>query len=72
MTESKNFITNTISKGSGENELYLTFTFEWDFPELEEGSKDAQEKGEQLTKQAAEVVPHSIDTIRAWAQEGKL
>lgn len=72
MIDAGNFITNTISRGPGQNELYLTFTFEWVFPTVEEGSKVAQEKEEQLQNQAAVAVPHTIEVIRALAQEGRL
>jgi hypothetical protein len=64
-------ITNTISKGAGENELYMTFTFEWDFPNIQGGS-EASDKEEELTKEGALVVPSAIDQIRNMVREGIL
>ena len=69
---SGSFVTNTISHGEGENELYLTFTFEWHFPDLEEGSKLAEEKYLQLRAQAATAVSRTIDVIRGWVRDGNL
>ena len=37
-------VANTISDGDGESDLYLTFTFGWNFPDIQEGSKEAAEK----------------------------
>jgi hypothetical protein len=72
MAEANTVITNTISTGAGENELYLTYTFQWDFPSIKEGSEEANEKERQLAEQGAQGVPYAIDTIRAMVQEGKL
>lgn len=72
MAEAGTVITNTISTGVGENELYLTYTFEWDFPGIEEGSEEANEKERQLTKEGVRGVPHAIDVMRAMVREGKL
>lgn len=70
--ESGSFVTNTISNGAGENELYLTFTFEWIFPNVEEGSKLAEEKYAQLNSQSAVAVSHTIEVIRGWVRDGNL
>ena len=32
------FINNTISQGEDETDLYLTFYFEWPYPDMQEGS----------------------------------
>ena len=69
---SGSFITNTISHGENENELYLTFTFEWNFPDIEHGSKLAEEKYAQLKAQSAIVVPRTIEVIREWVRNGNL
>jgi len=70
--ETGNFMTNTISTGASEDELYLTFTFDGEFLGLHEGSKEAEKKGDQLARQAAVVVLHTIDQIRTMVREGKL
>jgi hypothetical protein len=72
MAEAGTVITNTISTGPGENELYMTFTYEWDFPNVREDSEEAKEKERQLAATGAQGVPYAIDVIRAMAQEGKL
>lgn len=66
-----NVITNTISTGAGANELYLTFAFVWDFPDMQEGS-EMNERKEKLIEGATYVVPHTIDQIRNLVREGKL
>lgn len=71
MIDAGNLITNTISDGA-DGQLFLTFTFEWVFPDIETGSKEAAEKEELLRAQAVEVVPHTIDQIRAMVREGTL
>lgn len=74
MIDSGSFVTNTISTGAGENELFLTFTFQWVFPDgqFEPGTKAYEEKFAELVKQAAQVVPHTVEVIREWAKEGQL
>jgi Domain of unknown function (DUF1857) len=67
-----NVITNTISTGAGADELYLTFTFEWDFPDMQEGSLAETKRKEKLIEEAAYIVPHTIDQIRNMVREGKL
>jgi len=66
-----NVIINTISTGAGANELYLTFTFEWDFPDMQEGS-ELNKKKETLIEEAAYIVPHTIDQIRNMVRDAKL
>lgn len=66
------FINNTISQGENEKDLYLTFYFEWPYPNLEEGSKEAQETSDKLWGMAKTVVQHTVDYARDMAKEGKL
>jgi Domain of unknown function (DUF1857) len=66
------FITTTISTGVCEHDLFLTFTFDGEIPEVQEDSKEAQRRGDQLTRQAAALVPNTINEIRTMAREGKL
>ena len=72
MAEAATVITNTMSRGAGEDELYLTYAFEWDFPDIKEGSEEANEKERQLAEEGVRGVPYGIDTIRAMVREGKL
>ena len=66
------FINNTVSQGKDETDLYLTFYFEWPYPDLDEGSTKAKEISEQLWELARETVQHTIDYARDRAKEGKL
>lgn len=66
------FINNTISQGKDATELYLSFYFEWPFPDLKEGSEDAEDMDKQLWGMARKTVQHTIDYARNMAKEGKL
>jgi hypothetical protein len=65
-------MTTTVSSGAGEHDLFLTFTFDGEIPEVQEDSKEAQRRGDQLTRQAAASVPNAINEIRTMVREGKL
>jgi hypothetical protein len=66
------FVNNTISQGTDENDLYLTFYFEWPYPDLEAGSQEARDMEGKLWGMAREVVKHTIDYARDMKREGKL
>ena len=66
------FINNTVSKGENEEELYLTFYFEWPYPKMEDGSREMTETEEKLWGMARETVQHTIDYARGLVREGKL
>jgi len=70
--ETGNLITNVISTGAGKNELYLTLTYDGEFLEIQDGTKEARKKERMLIEQAAAVVPHTIEQIRSLVREGKL
>ncbi|KAI0686646.1 hypothetical protein BC835DRAFT_451470 [Cytidiella melzeri] len=57
-------ISNIISAGEGESDLYLTFTFNWNFPDIQEGTQEAVEKVQQLERMAKEAVMLTIKQIR--------
>ena len=69
-------IVNIISPGpkhdSDPSDLYLTFTFEWHFPDLEAGSKQAEEKRRQMQELGTKTVGHTIDVLREMAERGEL
>jgi len=71
MIETGNFMTNTISRGAGTNELYLTFTYDGEFPDLQESTDAGEQQKHQLTQQAATVVHRTINEIRSMVREGK-
>lgn len=66
------FINNTISQGKDETDLYLTFYFEWPYPDMQEGSKEAKEMLDKLWGMAKKTVQHTIDYARDMAKEAKL
>ena len=66
------FINNTVSQGKDEHDLYLTFYFEWPFPQIEEGSTEAKERAAQLWAQAKTTVQHTIDYGRDMKKKGQI
>lgn len=66
------FISNIVSQGQNETDLYLSFYFEWPFPNIEAGSKEEKETSDRLWKMAKETVQHTIDHARSMVKEGKL
>lgn len=65
-------MTQSISRGNGANELYLTYTFDGEFLDIMEGTPQAAEKGRLLERELAQVVPETIEQIRAWVRMGQL
>jgi len=61
-----------VSQGKDETDLYLTFYFEWKYPNIKEGSKEEKETSDQLWGMAGKTVQHTIDYARNMAREGKL
>jgi hypothetical protein len=73
MREKHMRVSNIISRGAGgENDLYLTYTFVIDFPDVEEGTPEAAAKAAEVHGMGAKVVPHVIQTIRNLVVEGKI
>ena len=70
--DSGGFISNLISQGKDETDLYLTYYFEWPYPKVEEGSEEAKKLSEQLWDVARKTVQHSIDVAREMKSKGEL
>ena len=66
------FISNLVSQGKDETDLYLTFYFEWNYPNIKEGSREEKETSHTLWGMAEKTVQHTIDYARNMAKEGKL
>ena len=66
------FISNIVSQGQDEKDLYLTFYFKWPFPQIEAGSTEEKETSEKLWAMAKESVQATIDHTRQFVQEGKI
>ena len=67
-------ITNTISDGPGltENDYNLTYTFEWRYPDVKEGSEEHSQKVKQSVEGAKMAVHSSIEAMRKMAAAGEL
>ncbi len=67
-------ITNTVSDGPGltENDLNMTYTFEWRYPNVEEGSDDHKQKSQTCREGAKTAVHSSIEAMRKMAAAGEL
>jgi hypothetical protein len=64
-------VLNIVSTGT-EGELLLTFTFEWEHKEIEEGSKEALKKQKQYQETAPRGVAGMINAVREMVKDGKL
>jgi hypothetical protein len=72
MLEKTMDVTNMISTGTSEEDLYLTFAFVQDFPELSEGSPEAAARSQQMRSAARGAVQKTIDVIRQMVVDGKI
>ncbi len=66
------FISNIVSQGKDETELYLTFYFEWTYPDIQEGSEEEKKTVAQLLAMAKGVVQETIDVGRKMVKEGEV
>jgi len=64
-------VLNIVSTGQ-DGELLLTFTFEWEHKEIEEGSEEAVKKQKQYQETAPRGVAGTVKAIRQMVKEGKL
>jgi hypothetical protein len=71
LTGSASRVLNIVSTGPN-GELLLTFTFEWEHAEIEEGSPEAVKKQKEYQVTAPKGVVGTINAIRRLVKEGKL
>jgi hypothetical protein len=69
-TSNNSRVLNIISSGP-DGELYLTFTFEWEHAEIEEGSQEHFKKQKEYQAAAPRGVAGALATIRKMVQEGR-
>ncbi|KAI0094382.1 hypothetical protein BDY19DRAFT_988233 [Irpex rosettiformis] len=69
MVDLGNTISNIISDGEGESDLYLTFTFNLNFPDIQEGTQEATERAERMQGTAETAVGMTINQIRSTVKE---
>ncbi|KAG0647425.1 hypothetical protein D0Z07_7024 [Hyphodiscus hymeniophilus] len=65
-------VLNIVSEGTTPDELYLTFTFEWDHPEIEADSKEAIAKQKEYQTAAPKAVAGTVAKTREYVTAGKL
>ncbi|OAK96007.1 DUF1857-domain-containing protein [Phaeosphaeriaceae sp. SRC1lsM3a] len=69
-TTVKNII--SASGPGGDENLHMTYVFEFDFPQLEEGSEAANAQLEKVQGNARMAVEKSIETIREMVLDGRI
>ncbi|KAF2809582.1 DUF1857-domain-containing protein [Mytilinidion resinicola] len=72
--EDGSIIRNLISDGPAGTveDLHMTYMFEWLFPNLEEGSAEAEEQFKKSKAMAKMAVDGSINTIREMVKDGRI
>lgn len=55
-----------------ENDLHMTYTFEWKFPDVKEGSEEHKKKERFMSDQSKMAVHNSIEAMRKMAAAGEL
>lgn len=67
-------ITNTISDGPGltESDYNMTYTFEWRYPDIKEGSEEHKTAVKDAVEGAKMAVHSSIEAMRKMAAAGEL
>jgi hypothetical protein len=72
MRQTGSRVQNIISRGPGEHELYITYTFVFVFPDVEPGTPEAAQKVAQMTGMAGKVVPGGVAEMRELAEKGEI
>ena len=67
-------ITNTVSDGEGftEHDYHMTYTFEFRFPDMVEGSDEHKARAKSAREGAKMAVHNSIEAMRKMATLGEL
>ncbi|KAK4541707.1 hypothetical protein LTR36_007416 [Oleoguttula mirabilis] len=67
-------ITNTVSDGPGltEHDYNMTYTFEWRYPDVKDGSEEHKRLTKQSVEGAKMAVHKSIDALRKMGAAGEL
>ncbi|KAH5053924.1 hypothetical protein HBH96_145940 [Parastagonospora nodorum] len=69
--EDGSVVKNVISDGA-DGALYMTYAFEFRFPDLREGSAEAEAQREKLKGTSKMAVEKSIETIRQMVLDGRI
>jgi hypothetical protein len=65
-------VLNIVSTGEKDLELYLTFKFEWEHPEIEAGSDEAVVKQKEYQITAPKWIAGTLLQMRKMVEEGSL
>ncbi|EED16783.1 conserved hypothetical protein [Talaromyces stipitatus ATCC 10500] len=65
-------ITNILSQGVEEGEMYMVSTYEWHHPEVEDGSEEHKKLMDLYWRLSSETVKHTVAVARQMKSEGKL
>lgn len=67
-------ITNTVSEGDSltEKDYNMTYTFEWRYPDIKEGSQEHKDATKRAVEGAKMAVHSSIEAMRKMAMAGEL
>ncbi len=66
-------VMNIVSQGAGgEEDLYMTYTFEWLHPELEGDERGLAEKGRAEQAMSKKAVESTIEVMRRLVSEGRV
>ncbi|PSS36797.1 hypothetical protein PHLCEN_2v1341 [Hermanssonia centrifuga] len=63
-------VSNIISFGEDDSELYLTFAFNMNFPQFEEGSEQADAQTKKLWQSSQGAAARTVDQLREMLEEG--
>ncbi|GAM39880.1 hypothetical protein TCE0_034r11785 [Talaromyces pinophilus] len=65
-------ITNILSRGAEEADIYMVSTYEWHHPYVEEGSDEHEMLTDYYWKMSSETVKHTVDIAKQLSREGKI
>jgi hypothetical protein len=73
MVETGYKISNVLTQGpGGDDDLYLTYDFLFTYPDIQEGTPEAEAKKQELLMMSRGGVTHGIVVIRDLVQKGEI
>ena len=65
-------ISNIVSVGKTESDVYLTFVYAWNFANILEGSEEAVTKEKELRNGAQVTIPLTIEQLRVLVKDSTI
>ena len=65
-------ITNILSRGADEIDIYMVSTYEWHHPEVKEGSDEHKKLTDYYWKMSSETVKHTVAIAKQMRKEGEI